>query len=52
MMMMIASNSCTLKGRKERGEVQGEYGRICGLEEGNANYEGMVQLGQQYVAPG
>ena len=51
MMMMIAPNSCARKGEKERGEVKGEYGKIWGQEEGNADFVGMVQLSQQHVAP-
>jgi len=36
MMMIIAPNSRAHKGKKERGEVKGEYGEICGEEdEGN-----------------
>ena len=31
--------------------MKGEYGEILGEEEGNADYEGMVQPGQQHVAP-
>ena len=41
MMMIIAPNSCAHKGKKEKGEVKGEYGGVCG-EEGNADYGGMV----------
>ena len=46
LMMMTALNSRARKEEKERGEVKGEYGRICGEEEGNANYGGMVQSSQ------
>ena len=35
----------------KRGEVNGEYGRISGEEEGNADYGGMVQHSQQHVVP-
>ena len=48
-MMNIAPNSSALKGRKKRGEVKGKYGRIWGVEEGNANYGGMVQPSQEHV---
>ena len=30
---------------------KGEYGGVCGEEEGNADYGGMVQSSQQHVAP-
>ena len=50
-MMIIAPNSRAHKGKKERGEVKGEYGGVCGEEEGNADYGGMVQPSQQHVAP-
>ena len=50
MMMMIAPNSRAHKGKKERGEVKREYGGVCGEEEGNADYGGMVQPSQQHVA--
>ena len=46
-MIMIAPNSLAHKG----GKVKGEYGRISGKEEGNADYGGMVQPSQQHVAP-
>ena len=36
--MIIAPNSRAHKGKKERGEVKGEYGGVCGQEEGNADY--------------
>ena len=49
--MMIAPNSHARKEGKERGELKGEYGRNWGEEEGNADYEGMVQPSQQHVAP-
>ena len=39
---MIAPNSRVRKSGKEREEVKGEYGRIWGEEEGNADYVGMV----------
>ena len=48
---MVAPNSRVRKGGKERGEVKGEYGGIEVEEEGNADYGGMVQPSQQYVAP-
>ena len=48
---MIAPYSRARKGGKERGEVKGEYGRIWRAEDGNADYGGMVQPIQQYVAP-
>ena len=50
-MMIIAPNSRIHKGKTERGEVKGEYGGVCGEEEGNADYGGMVQPSQQHVAP-
>ena len=50
MMMMIAPYSPACKGGKERGEVKGKYGGIWG-EEDKADYWGMVQPSQQYVAP-
>ena len=31
--------------------MKGEYGKICGEEEGNANYEVLVQPSQQHVVP-
>ena len=40
-MMMIASNSRARNGGKERGKVKGEYERILGKEEGNADYGGI-----------
>ena len=48
-LMMTATNSCACKGGKERGEVKGEYGKVCGEE--NAEYEGMVQPSKQHFAP-
>ena len=51
MMMIIDPNSRAHKGKKERGEVKGEYGGVCGEEEGNADYGGMMQPSQQHVAP-
>ena len=48
-MMIIAPNSRAHKGNKERGEVKGEYGGVCGEEEGNADYGGMVQPSQQHA---
>ena len=39
------------EGKKERGEMKGECGGICGEEEGNADYGEMVQPSQQHVAP-
>ena len=38
-MMTIAPNSRTHQGKKERGEVKGEYGGVCGEEEGNVRFE-------------
>ena len=49
-MMIIASNSHAHKEEKERGEVKGEYGGVCGEEDGKADYGGMVQPSQQHVA--
>ena len=37
--MIIVPNSRTHKG-KERGEVEAEYGRVYGEEEGNADIRG------------
>ena len=52
MMMMIAPNSRTRKGRRDkRGELKWEHGRILGEEEENADYGGMVQPSQQHVTP-
>ena len=48
--MIIAPNSRAHEG-KERGEVNWEYGGVCGEEEGKADYGGMVQPSQQHVAP-
>ena len=42
MMTIIVPNSRAHKGKKERGEVKREYGGVCGEEEGNADYGGMV----------
>ena len=50
-MMIIAPNSRTHKGKKERGEEKGEYEGVCGEEEGNVDYGGMMQPSQQHVAP-
>ena len=50
-MMIITPNSHAHKGKEERGEVEGEYGGVCGEEEGNADYGGMVQPSQQHAAP-
>ena len=50
-MMIIAPNSRAHKGKKERGEVKGEYGGACGEDEENADYGGVVQPSQQLVAP-
>ena len=36
---------------REMGKVKGEYGGVCGEEEGNTDYGGMMQLSQQHVAP-
>ena len=44
-MMIIAPNSHTHKGEKERGKVKEEF------EEGNADYREMEQPSQQQVAP-
>ena len=49
-MMIIAPNSRAHKGKKERGEVKGECGEVCGEEEENADYGGMLQPSQQPVA--
>ena len=46
----MAPNSRAHKGKKDRGEVKGEYGGVCGEEEGNADYGEMVQP-SQHVAP-
>ena len=43
-MMIIVPNSRAHKGKKEIGEVKGEYGGVCGQEEWNADYGVMVQL--------
>ena len=51
MMMIIDPNSRAHKGKKERGEVKGEYGVVCVEEEGNADYGGIVQPSHSYVAP-
>ena len=53
MMMMIAPNFRASKEENWRREVKGEYGRISGEEEGNADYGvmAMVQPIQQHVAP-
>ena len=48
--MMIASNSQARRRVEKKEEVKGEYGGIWG-EEQNVDYEGMVQLSQQHVAP-
>ena len=42
-MMMIAHNFRVRKVGKEIGEVKGEYGRIWGEKEGNADYAEMVE---------
>ena len=34
MMIIISPNSRARKGKKEKGEVKGEYGGVCGEEEG------------------
>ena len=49
-MMITAPNHRAHKGQKETGELKGEYRGIWGEEEGNADYEGMVQPSQQHVA--
>ena len=41
--MIIPPNARVHKGKKERGEVKGEYGEACIVEEGNADYGGLVQ---------
>ena len=51
MTMIIASNSRANMGKKERGEVKGEYGGVCQEEEGNVDYGGLVQPIQQHVPP-
>ena len=48
-MIIIAPNFPAHKGEKDRGKVKGEYGGICGEEEGSADYGGMVQPSQQHV---
>ena len=50
MMMMIAHNSRERKVGKERGELQGEYGRLWEEEENFVN-GGILQPSQQHVAP-
>ena len=50
-MMMINSNSHAHKGKKERKEVKGKYGGVCGEEEGNADYGVMVRHSRKNVAP-
>ena len=50
-MMIIAPNSRAHKVKNKRGELKGEYGRVCGEEEGNADYGGMAQPSQQHVEP-
>ena len=50
-MMIIVPNSRAHKGKKESGVVKGEYGGVCGEEEGNADYRRMAQPSQQHVAP-
>ena len=50
--MMIAPNSRARKGEKEKGGEEGVWRNLRGgEEEGNADYGGMVQPSQQYVAP-
>ena len=44
-MMMIVPSSIT----RMEGKVKGEYGRISGEEERNANHGGMMQPSQQHV---
>ena len=44
-------DDCPLTLEHVRWEGEGEYGRIRGEEEKNANYEGMLQPSQQHVAP-
>ena len=49
MFLLIDPNSRTRKGEKKRVEVKGEYGRILGAEERNADNGGMVPPSQQHV---
>ena len=53
MLMIIAPNYRAHRGKEERGEVKGLgiYARVCGEEEGNADYGGRVQPSQQHVVP-
>ena len=51
MIMMIAPSFRARKEGKKRGEALGEFGRIWGEDEGNADYGRMVQPSQQHVAP-
>ena len=46
---MTVPNSRARKGEKKSGVVKGEHGWIWGVEEGNADYGGMVQPTQQHV---
>ena len=39
------------QGKEGEGEEKGEYGGVCGDEEMNADYGGMVQSSQQHAAP-
>ena len=50
--MMIAYNSRARKAEKDRREMKGEYGRIRGEEERNADYGGKVQPSQEHVKRG
>ena len=51
MIIDLDDNPRVHKGKKEMVEVKGEYGGVCGEEEGNADDWGMVQPSQQHVAP-
>ena len=49
--MIIAPNSRAHKGKKEKGEVNGEYRGVWVKDEGKTDYGGMVKPSQQHVAP-
>ena len=51
MMMIISPNSRAHAGKKERGEVKGEYGGTWGEKKRNAHYGRMVHPSLQHVAP-
>ena len=51
MMRITAPKYSEHKGKKEKGEVKGEYGGVYGEEERNADYGGMIEPSQQRVAP-